>query len=111
MVRYHVRMRLALKRFEIVLVFLVAMVCAYFLSSYFFGGFSGVSDITLIPQPTVLNQREAVLDALSKSSGPPTVSPTQREQILNTLAASSSAKTLPSMEDRMRVLEQLSKKR
>lgn len=103
-------MSLSLKRFEIALVFIVACVCAYVASSYLFGGFSSISDITLIPQPTVLNQREAVLDALSKSSGPPTVSPTQREQILNTLAASSSPKA-PSMDERMRVLEQLSQKR
>ncbi len=100
-------MSLALKRFEIVLVFIVAMVCAYFASSYLFGGIPGFPGIVLIPQPQVVNEREAILDQLSRTSSVAGASEPERLSVLEDLASTSPAEA-PSVEERIDLLDQLS---
>jgi hypothetical protein len=103
-------MNLGLRRFEIVLVFIVAAACAYAASSVYFGRLPDVGSLFLIPHPKVLNEREAVLEALAKSSSTTAESEAARLIQLNALASSSKA-VLPSTEDRLKVLQQLSESR
>lgn len=105
---YHECMTLLLKRFEIVLVFLAAGACAYIGASWYFGDTDGAGPLFLIPRPTVLNAREALLDTLARSSQAPTATPVERLLQLSALASSSPSRHIPSSEERLKVLRQLS---
>lgn len=105
--RYDEQVTLALRRFEMVVVFLLAAVCAYAAATWYFGWKDGLfGPVTLIPQPQVLNQREALLRSLTRSSN---VSTTTEEERLHTLAQLHSSSTPLSTELRLQVLQQLSR--
>jgi asparagine N-glycosylation enzyme membrane subunit Stt3 len=100
-------MNLGLRRLEIVVIFAVAAVLAYAGTAWYFGITPGSGPLFLIPHPTVLNEREAILEALAESSNTTRISETERLTQLKILASSSTAK-LPSTELRLQVLESLS---
>lgn len=90
------------------LVLLIGILLALIWSVYYFAPQALENGpLFLIPKPVVTNEREAVLDALAKGSSTTPQDDTQRLDTLNALAATSSAK-LPSRDDRLKVLEQLS---
>lgn len=101
-------MSFSLRRFEIVLVLLIGILLALIWSVYYFAPQALQNGpLFLLPQPTVTNEREAVMNALAKSSSTTAQNDAQRLDTLNALAATSSAK-LPSRADRLKLLEQLS---
>lgn len=91
------------------LVLLIGILVALIWSVYYFAPqVLENGPLFLLPQPVVTNEREAVLDALAKSSKPASQDDTQRRDTLDTLAATSSAVAVPSRDDRLKLLEQLS---
>lgn len=95
-----------------VVIFAVAALCAY-AGAMWYGAwgesFAGIGTATLIGQPEILNQREAVLDALQKSSTGPAVPLDAREEALAELEASSQHNPVAMPDDsaRIQALEQL----
>lgn len=104
-------MDLSLKRFEIFIVFLVALFVLAAVAVFFFlpGGDAKVRSILLLPQPVVINEKEAILRQVSESSAQPVASLTQRAQTLDSLSATAATTGAPNVEVRLRILEQLSK--
>ena len=108
--RYHEHMTLSLRRFEVVLVILIGILLALVWSLYYFAPqMSQNSTLYLVPQPQVTNEREALLEALSQNSKDPVPAEEQRRALLNALSASSSSVEVPSREERIKLLDELSR--
>lgn len=96
-------MKLALRRFEIFVVFAVAVVCAYFAAGYFFSALPFDPTVYLIPRPAVVNEKEALLKALRTDSQ--NVPEEEKARVLHTLSASSSKASSMSAEEKLKMLE------
>jgi hypothetical protein len=103
-------MNLFLRRFEIVLIGIVAVGTITFTALYLISGKEpSLNSIFLLPQPTVLNEKEAILKQLSASSEITHATEEERLDVLKSLQQEegTSSAPMPSVEDRLRVLEQL----
>lgn len=107
-------MSLALRRFEIVAVFVVAALCAYAGAVWYFSPASTAGDLMLVPQPQVLNEKQAILDAVVRSSattqGDAIPTEGERLQVLTDLnnVSSTSPEEEPTIDEQLDVLQQLS---
>ena len=96
-------MKLALRRFEIFVVFAVAVVCAYFAAGYFFSVLPLDPTVYLIPRPAVMNEKEALLEALRTDSQ--NVPEEEKARVLHSLSASNGKATTMSAEEKLKMLE------
>ncbi len=104
-------MDLALRRFEIVLVFCVAAACAYAGAAWYFGVNPVSAPLFLIPRPVVLNEREAILDTLSERSIRHRLNEEARLKQLQVLASSTPVTHAISSDERLRLLNELARGR
>lgn len=102
-------MNLSLQRFEIVAVFAIALICSYFVTSHFFSILPTDSTVYLIPQPSVMNEREALLRSL-QSADAKAIPEDHKAEVLHAVSAPTSAKSQQiSVAEKLKVLQQLSK--
>lgn len=112
-------MNLALRRFEIVAVLLVAALCAYIGAVWYFAPSGGIAGLLLLPQPQVLNEKQAVLHAVVHNSAPSgsgaAISEEERLRALgdleNATPPSSTQESLPTDQERLDILRQMSQVR
>ncbi len=110
-------MNLSLRTFEIAVVgFLAAGMLAAAAAAYFDPlGRTPVGSIFLLPQPVVTNEKEAILKQLSESSSPSAQIPEEEKlavlENLREAATSTKTEEKPSVEEKLKQLEQLSKVR
>ncbi len=104
-------MDLSLKRFEIFIVFLVALFILTAVGVFLFlpGGDATVRSILLLPQPVVINEKQALLDHVSAGSSAPKETEEERLEVLAELQAVASTTKPPPEDERLKVLEELSR--
>jgi hypothetical protein len=101
-------MTLSLRRFEIVAVFVVALICSYFVASRFLSILPMDSTVYLIPQPAVMNEKEALLRSL-QSADAKAIPEDHKAEVLHAVSAPTSAKSQQiSADEKLKVLQQLS---
>ncbi|MEN9413506.1 MAG: hypothetical protein RLZZ342_593 [Candidatus Parcubacteria bacterium] len=104
-------MNLSLRRFEIILIGIVAVGTLTFTALYLISGKEpSLDSVFLLPRPTVLNEKEAILRQVSASSEITDATEEERLGVLKSLQKEegTSSAPMPSVEDRLRVLEQIS---
>lgn len=106
-------MNLSLRRFEIFVVFLVALFLLVAATVFFFlpGGDATVRSILLLPQPVVLNEKQAILDHVSAGSPIPKETEEERLKVLADLQDIASSTEPPPIDERLKLLEELSRAR